>query len=70
MEAASIAPPAAPPRALRDPLPRTATPDHFKPKLYCFNFKLADAEMAELQKLNPTHMRVVNPPHAPVWDVP
>ena len=33
-----------------------------------FDFKLSDAEMAELKKLNATNMRVVNPPHAPKWD--
>jgi 2,5-diketo-D-gluconate reductase B len=26
--------------------------------------------MAELKQLNATNMRVVNPPHAPVWDTP
>jgi hypothetical protein len=26
--------------------------------------------MAELKKLNATNMRVVSPPHAPVWDTP
>jgi hypothetical protein len=35
-----------------------------------FDFKLSEAEMAELKKLNGTNMRVVNPPHAPVWDTP
>ena len=51
-------------------IPRTATPDHLKANLAVFDFKLSDAEMAELKKLNATNMRVVNPPHAPVWDVP
>ena len=31
-----------------------------------FDFKLSDAEMAELKTLNATNMRVVNPPHARV----
>ena len=51
-------------------IPRTATPDHLKANLAVFDFKLSDAEMAELKKLNATNMRVVNPPHAPVWDTP
>jgi len=52
------------------PIPRTATPAHLKANLEIFDFKLSDAEMAELRKLNATNMRVVNPPHAPVWDTP
>jgi diketogulonate reductase-like aldo/keto reductase len=51
-------------------IPRTANPDHLKQNLDVFDFSLTDAEMAELKKLNDTNMRVVNPPHAPVWDVP
>jgi 2,5-diketo-D-gluconate reductase B len=51
-------------------IPRTATPDHLKANLDVFDFKLSDAEVAELKKLNATNMRVVNPPHAPVWDTP
>jgi diketogulonate reductase-like aldo/keto reductase len=51
-------------------IPRTANPAHLKENLEVFDFKLSDAEMAELKKLNATNMRVVNPPHAPVWDTP
>jgi diketogulonate reductase-like aldo/keto reductase len=49
-------------------IPRTDKPDHLKANLDVFDFKLSDAEMADLKKLNATNMRVVNPPHAPVWD--
>jgi diketogulonate reductase-like aldo/keto reductase len=52
------------------PIPRSASPDHLKANLDVFDFKLSDAEMAELKKLNANNMRVVNPPHAPVWDTP
>ena len=51
-------------------IPRSDKPDHLKANLDVFDFKLTDAEMAELKKLNDTNMRVVNPPHAPVWDTP
>ena len=49
-------------------IPRTTNPEHLKANLDVFDFNLSDAEMAELMKLNTTHMRVVNPPHAPKWD--
>jgi len=52
------------------PIPRTANPAHLKENLEVFDFKLSDVEMAELKALNATNMRVVNPPHAPVWDTP
>jgi diketogulonate reductase-like aldo/keto reductase len=51
-------------------IPRTATPAHLKANIDVFDFTLSDAEMAELKALNATNMRVVNPPHAPVWDTP
>jgi len=51
-------------------IPRSSNPEHIKQNLDVFGFKLSDAEMAELKKLNATNMRVVNPPHAPEWDTP
>lgn len=50
------------------PLPRSTSAAHLKENLEVFDFKLSGAEMAELKALNATNMRVVNPPHAPVWD--
>jgi len=51
-------------------IPRSANRQHLKDNLDIFDFKLTDAEMAELKKLNASNMRVVDPPHAPVWDKP
>ena len=51
-------------------IPRSSSREHLKQNIEIFDFKLSDAEMAELKKLNATNMRVVNPPHAPVWDTP
>lgn len=51
-------------------IPRSSNPEHLKQNLDVFDFKLSAAEMAELKALNATNMRVVSPPHAPVWDVP
>jgi 2,5-diketo-D-gluconate reductase B len=50
------------------PIPRTANPDHLAANLAVFDFKLSDAEMAEIGKLVRPEGRVVNPPHAPKWD--
>jgi diketogulonate reductase-like aldo/keto reductase len=52
------------------PIPRSTKPEHIKANFEIFDFKLSDQEMAELDKLKSTNMRVVNPPHAPVWDTP
>src|SRR3569623_3756512 len=52
------------------PIPRTATPAHLKQNKTIFDFKLNDAEMAELKALNATNMRVVSPPHPPVTATP
>ncbi|MEP7029387.1 MAG: aldo/keto reductase, partial [Pseudolabrys sp.] len=51
-------------------VPRSTNPDHLRANLDVFDFRLSAAEMADLKKLNATNMRVVNPPHAPVWDTP
>jgi 2,5-diketo-D-gluconate reductase B len=50
------------------PIPRTANPDHLAANLAVFDFRLSDAEMAEIGKLKKSGGRVVNPPHAPQWD--
>ncbi len=50
------------------PIPRSTKPERLKENIEVFDFKLSDAEMAALKQLNATNMRVVNPPHAPVWD--
>jgi diketogulonate reductase-like aldo/keto reductase len=51
-------------------IPRSNSREHLKENIEVFDFKLAEAEMEELKKLNATNMRVVNPPHAPIWDTP
>ncbi len=51
-------------------IPRSSNREHLKANLDVFDFKLSDAEMAELKKLNDTNMRVVNPAQAPQWDTP
>jgi diketogulonate reductase-like aldo/keto reductase len=50
------------------PIPRTANRDHLAANLAVFDFKLSDAEMAEIGRLKQPGGRVVNPPHAPKWD--
>jgi 2,5-diketo-D-gluconate reductase B len=50
------------------PIPRTATPAHLAENLAVFDFKLSDAEMAEIGKLKRPDGRIVSPPHHPQWD--
>ncbi|MFL6796952.1 MAG: aldo/keto reductase [Xanthobacteraceae bacterium] len=50
------------------PIPRTANPQHLAANLAVFDFKLSEADMAEIGKLKGRDGRVVNPPHAPQWD--
>ena len=50
------------------PIPRSANPAHLADNLAVFDFKLSDAEMAEIGKLKRPDGRIVNPPHAPAWD--
>jgi 2,5-diketo-D-gluconate reductase B len=51
------------------PIPRTAKPSHMAANLEVFGFALSDAEMAQIAALARPDGRVVNPPHAPKWDV-
>jgi len=51
------------------PIPRTANPDHLAANLAVFDFALIDGEMAEIGKLKKPDGRVVNPAHAPTWDI-
>src|SRR5262245_44494140 len=50
------------------PIPRTANADHLAANLAVFDFKLSDAEMAEVAALKRPDGRVVNPAHSPQWD--
>ncbi|MGH6769172.1 MAG: aldo/keto reductase [Xanthobacteraceae bacterium] len=50
------------------PIPRTANPAHLADNLAVTEFKLSDAEMAEIATLKKSDGRVVNPAHAPQWD--
>jgi diketogulonate reductase-like aldo/keto reductase len=51
------------------PIPRTANPAHLADNLDVFDFTLSDAEMTEIAALKRSDGRVINPPHAPQWDV-
>jgi len=51
------------------PIPRTANPQHLADNLAVFDFILSDAEMAEIAALARPDGRVIDPPHAPQWDV-
>jgi diketogulonate reductase-like aldo/keto reductase len=49
-------------------IPRTSNRDRSAENLAIFDFKLTDADMAEIGRLKRPDGRVVNPPHAPKWD--
>jgi diketogulonate reductase-like aldo/keto reductase len=49
-------------------IPRSSNAGRLAENLAIFDFKLSDAEMAEIGKLKRPDGRVVNPPHAPKWD--
>jgi len=49
-------------------IPRTSNRDRLAENLAVFDFKLTDADMAEIGGLKRPEGRVVNPPHAPKWD--
>ena len=51
------------------PIPRTANPAHLADNLDVFDFVLSAAEMAEIATLKRPDGRVIDPPHAPQWDV-
>ena len=49
-------------------IPRSSNAERLAQNMAIFDFKLSDAEMAEIGKLRRPDGRVVNPPHAPKWD--
>jgi len=51
------------------PIPRSSKRERLKENLDIFGFTLSDGEMAEIGRLKRPGGRVVNPPHAPQWDV-
>jgi len=50
-------------------IPRSSKPERLAENMAVFDFALSDAEMAEVIRLKRPDSRVVNPPHAPKWDM-
>jgi diketogulonate reductase-like aldo/keto reductase len=50
------------------PIPRTSKRERLAENLGSLDFKLSDAEMAEIAKLTRPDSRIVSPPQAPKWD--
>jgi diketogulonate reductase-like aldo/keto reductase len=50
-------------------IPGSGTPERQKENFEIFDFTLTPAEMTEIAGLKRSDGRVVNPPHAPQWDV-
>jgi diketogulonate reductase-like aldo/keto reductase len=50
-------------------IPRSSKPERLAENMAVFDFVLSDAEMADIARLRRPDSRVVNPPHAPAWDV-
>jgi diketogulonate reductase-like aldo/keto reductase len=50
------------------PIPRTSKRERLRENLGSLDFKLSDAEMAEISKLKRPDSRIVSPPQAPKWD--
>jgi diketogulonate reductase-like aldo/keto reductase len=50
------------------PIPRTSKRERLAENLGSLDFKLSEAEMAEIGKLTRSDSRIVSPPQAPKWD--
>jgi len=50
------------------PIPRTSKRERLAENLGSLDFRLSDAEMAEIGKLKRPDSRIVSPPQAPQWD--
>jgi 2,5-diketo-D-gluconate reductase B len=50
------------------PIPRTSKRERLAENLASLDFKLSDAEMADIGKLKRPDSRIVSPPQAPKWD--